>query len=502
MKLKSSSASPALTAAGLLALAVLAPAQTTDFTYQGRLLQAGVAANGSYDLIFRLHNAQSGGSQIGSDVSRGAVPVSNGLFSVLVGFGAGAFDGQPRWLSISVRSNGAAGGYTALTNRQPVSPAPFALFASSAGGAPWSGLTGVPAGFQDGVDNDTRYAATTGLTLSGTNFGLDTNFADARFWRTTGNTGTVAGSNFLGTTDNQALEFKVAGQRALRLEPNAAGPNVLAGHPSNTVAAGAWGGAIGGGAFNTNAGPFATVPGGERNVAGTNSLAAGRRAKATHTGAFVWADATDADFASTASDQFLIRASGGVGIGTNRPAGAALHVAGNTLVGGTLQVASNTVLARGLSVSNDLSVRGRSFLTNGLVALGDAQITGPLVVSSNATVTGHSFLNGSALIGKTLILSNTVVAPVQGATLNASSSYLRLAPATPVTLSTTTAIADGPAVGAVLILEVVSQAVTIPHNANTKLYATGALQLTANQTLTLLWNGSDWIELAYSFNYP
>ncbi len=35
--------------------------------------------------------------------------------------------------------------------------------------------------------------------------------------------------------------------------------------------------------------------------------------------AFVWADHTDADFASTAPAQFLIRAAGGVGIGTNSP---------------------------------------------------------------------------------------------------------------------------------------------------------------------------------------
>jgi hypothetical protein len=49
------------------------------------------------------------------------------------------------------------------------------------------------------------------------------------------------------------------------------------------------------------------------------SFAAGRRAKAVHDGAFVWADQTDADFSSTASDQFLIRANGGVGIGTPSP---------------------------------------------------------------------------------------------------------------------------------------------------------------------------------------
>ena len=39
-------------------------------------------------------------------------------------------------------------------------------------------------------------------------------------------------------------------------------------------------------------------------------IAAGRRAKANHNGTFVWADSTDADFASTGLNQFLIEASG------------------------------------------------------------------------------------------------------------------------------------------------------------------------------------------------
>src|SRR5207249_2453898 len=51
------------------------------------------------------------------------------------------------------------------------------------------------------------------------------------------------------------------------------------------------------------------------------------QAKALHNGAFVWADPTGTDFASTAANQFLIRASGGVGIGTNNPH-TALEVAG------------------------------------------------------------------------------------------------------------------------------------------------------------------------------
>jgi trimeric autotransporter adhesin len=73
-------------------------------------------------------------------------------------------------------------------------------------------------------------------------------------------------------------------------------------------------GVIGGGISNTiNGASFAVIPGGRENsVSGSYGFAAGRRARANHDGAFVWADSTDADFASTGANQFLIRARGGI----------------------------------------------------------------------------------------------------------------------------------------------------------------------------------------------
>jgi hypothetical protein len=74
---------------------------------------------------------------------------------------------------------------------------------------------------------------------------------------------------------------------------------------------------IGGGASNTVSAAFAVVPGGSANLAGGDfSLAAGHRAQARHAGAFVWGDATDADVASTNSNQFVVRASGGYALYT------------------------------------------------------------------------------------------------------------------------------------------------------------------------------------------
>ncbi len=275
-------------------------------------------------------------------------------------------------------------------------------------------------------------------------------------WALNGNAGTTPGTNFLGTTDAQALELKVNGQRALRLEPNGPRPNVIGGSSGNyassgvesgTIAGGgsdlvwnrvtdSWG-FVGGGQANTagdNAGtvadhsfatvaggggntasgwkssivggwyniasgelsfvgggqvneatglyatvgggysnvangsngtvaggdsnqaagtaatvggglsnwastygvvsggrqntanPYGTVPGGQSNfAAGDYSLAAGFRAKAYFDGDFVWADSTDADFGPSAANQFVVRATGGVGLGTGGPANQ-LHV--------------------------------------------------------------------------------------------------------------------------------------------------------------------------------
>jgi hypothetical protein len=89
------------------------------------------------------------------------------------------------------------------------------------------------------------------------------------FWGTGGNTGTTAGTHFLGTTDNQPLELKANGLRALRLEPHAISPNVIGGFSGNGVAAGNYGSTIGGGGIlnysNAIFGNFATIAGGAGN---------------------------------------------------------------------------------------------------------------------------------------------------------------------------------------------------------------------------------------------
>src|SRR5690349_5869146 len=57
-------------------------AQGTAFTYQGHLTSGANTAAGSYDLIFSLFSAGSGGGSLATPNTNSAVAVSNGLFAV------------------------------------------------------------------------------------------------------------------------------------------------------------------------------------------------------------------------------------------------------------------------------------------------------------------------------------------------------------------------------------------------------------------------------------
>lgn len=110
----------------------------TAFTYQGQLQQGGAPTNGSCDFQFSLWDElgsgapPAGGDQIGSTQTKSSVNVDNGVFTVPLDFGAAAFSSaSDRWLHIAVRCPAGSGSYQALAPRQPLTPAPFALFADA-----------------------------------------------------------------------------------------------------------------------------------------------------------------------------------------------------------------------------------------------------------------------------------------------------------------------------------------------------------------------------------
>lgn len=405
--------------------------------YQGLLTENGSpVADGLYKLTFELHTTPDNGIIVWTEMHE-EVPVTGGVFNVMLGSVTPLdvpFD-EFYALAISINDGDRLQPFTPLTS------APYSL------GIVDSVVTGskVANGYVvrslNGVTDDISLRAGENIDIETDGQTVTISAATSGSggaWLLGGNAGTDTTVNFVGTTDEQALEFRVNNTRAMRIEPatddNNFSPNLIAGGAGNNAADAALGATIsggrdnditgnyatvGGGAGNTVNGAYsivagggnnsargdrATITGGQNNVAGRYStvgggqinlaegfsatigggtsniasgdystvsggqnneatgnqafvgggrsnraegllamvpggfqshatgfvsFAAGYNARAVHDGAFVWTDTEGipTSFSSTAEDQFLIRAAGGVGIGTNEPS-SQLTVAG------------------------------------------------------------------------------------------------------------------------------------------------------------------------------
>jgi hypothetical protein len=244
----------------------------TGFTYQGRLEDGSDhPVTGMCDLDFTLWDAETGGSPIGHQIVAG-VNVEDGYLAVLLNsggeLGVDVFEGEARWLKIGVKCSGDAD-WSVLPGRQLLSAVPYALHARSAGalrGYPvaaalpaldqvlkWDGSAWAPAADEMGTAGDD--------------------------WSLTGNSATVPGTHFLGTTDEVSLTLAVSGTAALRLEPNGTSPNLIGGHSHNQAAATVVGATVGGGGStdspNQVTAGFGTVGGGSGNQASGNRATVG-----------------------------------------------------------------------------------------------------------------------------------------------------------------------------------------------------------------------------------
>ena len=264
----------------LFATLVLPPstvfAQGTAFTYQGHLQNNGSPASGTYNLTFSLFNTSSGGSAVAGPVTTNGVIVTYGLFTVLIDFGSGAWNGATNWLQVGLETNGTIT-FTNLTPRQELTPAPYAIYAKSAGGLP--GLVVQPA--SDGAPNliggspSNFVSSAVGATIGG---GGATNYGGSIYINSvTGNFGTVGGgaanaAGFLGTVGGGFSD-------------SALGTAATASGGYDDIASGSYA-TVGGGAYNTasGSGNYATVSGGYANTAsgqfatiggGSNNIASG-----------------------------------------------------------------------------------------------------------------------------------------------------------------------------------------------------------------------------------
>lgn len=520
-------------AAVLVCGAPSVPAQTSAFTYQGRLNDGSGPANGTYDLVFTLQGAANGAAPVGTPVTANATPVSNGLFTVMLDFGAPALDGGVRWLEIAVKTNGAAT-FATLAPRQALNSTPYAIRAAQASaysgavgagqitgtlaptligagsitgdklasGAVISALAASNVNFQAGntvigagnvVSSDVRWSTIAGGGQPGfpNSIGSGSSFIGAgnlnRIGTNSGNSaigagyanailgyGGFIGSGNVNSIQSNALKSVVGGGELNQIgvnadyaaipggfgnfvgsdhsfvggglnngvEPNAAtsfigggsdnairvdsyasflgggqgnvvlansSHQVIAGGLNNSIQSLSWASAIGGGRGNTAQGHGATVPGGWSNSATANfTLAAGLQAQANHVGSFVWADSIGTPFRSGSSNQFLVRATGGVGINKTNPA-TALDVNGTVTATGFSGDGSGLTGVARLAAENTFT--GDQTVSSGnLNVLGGQTVTGPLSVGGDQRVQGNVGLGADPSPSSKLLVNGTVTA--------------------------------------------------------------------------------------------
>ena len=306
--------------------------------YQGMLTDdLGDPVTDTLDLEFKIYNAESNGTLKWSETQTD-VPIIDGLFNVILG-SVNLIDtlsfAETYWLEIKVgaqtmpnRLRFTSVGYAYRAEKADT--ADYALSSSSGpGGYTWTfritdtADTTISTGGNWGI---ARYGNTLYGNADSTHVNLGvacttgTSGQNYKYCTVGGGRGNTASGRYAtvgGGTYNTASEYSatVGGGYLNTADTNY---TTVGGGYDNTASG--FYATVGGGYLNTASEWYATVAGGNRNTAsGAYSFAAGSRAKANHTGAFVWADATNANFASTDTNQFLIRASGGVGIGTNSP---------------------------------------------------------------------------------------------------------------------------------------------------------------------------------------
>lgn len=263
-----------------------------------------IIGGGGGPSIFNDRNiAQGHGTVIGGGAANRAVD----NFSTI----GGGFNGQTRGLYSTI-----AGGYSPLTDGNYAAVGGGDRNVAAGNGSTVSGgilnYTGQYGGVVAGGDTNaaTMFYSVVGGGVLNTASGIESVIDGGRGNAASGTYSTIGGG---WTNSASGLESTIGGGR----ENQAGGGQTT----------------VGGGYDNIATGIGSTVPGGVNNDAtGDYSFAAGVNAKAVHANSFVWNDSYSFNFSSTAASQFLIHASGGVGIDTEAP-GKALHIGDNARVG-------------------------------------------------------------------------------------------------------------------------------------------------------------------------
>lgn len=328
---------------------------------------------------------------------------ARGNFSVIGGGGGAPFDSNAaigEWTVVSGgfrnwavnRVSTIGGGFASTTTGDYATIAggfnhqasgPYATI----GGGDRNGASGYDATVSGGGLN---FATADGATVGGGSYNLSSG-GSAFVGGGSGNAATAIYATVSGgSVDTASADYATVGGGQLNRATGffatiAGGDRNTAGGVDATVGGGAFNVAsanvstVSGGISNSASGNGSMIPGGMFNIAAGNfSFAAGYGAKADHLGSYVWADTSvNAYFPTTANNQYLIRAAGGVGINTNTPPAGALQVLGGVVVGnGT---AMQTVLSSSVSLdfpntaaaaASDLTIAVTGASSGDVVSLG------------------------------------------------------------------------------------------------------------------------------------
>lgn len=352
--------------------------------YQGLLQDpTGTPLPGTYDMTFRLYVQQTGGNYDWQETHSGlnAVTVdAEGVFQVILnstGSAAGnlatlVHDSATLWLEITV-------GTETLSPRQQLTSAAYAL------SSPWSGLTGIPSGFEDGTD-DIGYPGT-GLDESGGQFSIESSYqlpqnaingqvvkwnGISMQWEPAYDNGNAysAGDGLILTATEFSVNFAGSGSAdtVARSDHNHAGAT-----------------------WYTSANPGFSI-----NSSSTASSAAAIRGMATgNTNATGVHGETSSSVSASSGIKGLANGGSGAVSGvygeTNSPSSGACGVAGIATGGG---FSANGVFGE-TNASQGAGVYGKNTLSSGfgLYSQGNAKIDGTLTVTENLTISGDIINN-------------------------------------------------------------------------------------------------------------
>jgi hypothetical protein len=402
----------------------VARAQTTAFTYQGKLSESNTPANGQYDFQFKLYDTATvgTGAQQGAMVPVANVTVTAGIFTVQLDFGACAscFNGSPRFLEIAVKQTSGST-FTTLGPRQPLSSTPYAIRSlnsatadglsvacvncvtssqiQSVQGAQVSGaipLASLPAGSANYIQNGTTQQATSNFNISG--IGLATIFDAATQYN-------FAGQRVLGVTGSSGFP-----NSNLFVGPLAGAVNGINGIRNTFVGASA-------GANNTigTANSFFGALAGEANVSGgQNSFfgrAAGRLHQSGSDNAFFGAEAGGSQTSGCCNAFF------GTFAGLANVTGG-----GNTMLGYVANLGAG-------NLSNATAIGYRAYVTqNNSLVLGSINGINGATADTNVgigTTTPAARLHvvGDGLVTGNLTVSGTMNANLSSDIVNATTQY-------------------------------------------------------------------------------